>query len=62
MLLLDPQLYFGIQSGGSLVGSAKTINFNGSGISSVTVSSGIATINIESSSSGINPIVANIVF
>ena len=52
----------GIQSGGSLVGSAKTINFSGSGISSVTVSSGIATINIESSSSGINPIVANIVF
>ena len=52
----------GIQSGGSLVGSAKTINFNGSGISSVTVSSGIATINIEGSSSGINPIVANIVF
>ena len=48
----------GIQSGGSLVGSAKTINFNGSGISSVTVSSGIATININ----GINPIVANIVF
>ena len=31
----------GIQSGGSLVGSAKTINFNGSGISSVTVSSGM---------------------
>ena len=52
----------GIQSGGSLVGSAKTINFGGSGISSVTVSSGIATINIEGSSSGINPIVANIVF
>jgi len=52
----------GIQSGGSLVGSAKTINFAGSGISSVTVSSGVATINIEGSSSGINPIVANIVF
>lgn len=41
----------GIQSGGSLVGSAKTINFAGSGISSVTVSSNIATINITGGSS-----------
>jgi hypothetical protein len=53
----------GIATAGGTVGTGVTLfDFRGPGISSVTVSSGIATINIESSSSGINPIVANIVF
>jgi hypothetical protein len=36
----------GIQSGGGNIGFAGTINFTGAGVSSVTVSAGIATINI----------------
>ena len=39
-------LRVGIQSSGTLVGTAGTINFTGIGISSVTVASNIATINI----------------
>jgi hypothetical protein len=53
----------GIATAGGTVGTGVTLfDFRGPGISTVTVSSGIATINIEGSSSGINPIVANIVF
>lgn len=36
----------GISSGGSNLGTAGTINFTGAGISAITVSAGIATINI----------------
>jgi hypothetical protein len=36
----------GISSGGSVLGTAGTINFTGTGISTIIVSSGIATINI----------------
>ena len=36
----------GISSGGNSIGFAGTVNFTGLGVSSVTVSSGIATINI----------------
>jgi len=56
----------GIQSGGVLVGSAATINFNGPGISTVTVSSGVATINIEggggSSTPDISPVMMGMIF
>lgn len=36
----------GISSGGTNLGTAGTINFTGSGISTITVSAGIATVNI----------------
>jgi hypothetical protein len=47
----------GIATESGLVGSGATIlDFRGAGISTVTVSSGIATVNIEGGGGGINPI------
>jgi hypothetical protein len=47
----------GIATESGLVGSGATVlDFRGAGISTVTVSSGIATVNIEGGDVGINPI------
>jgi len=52
----------GIATAGGTVGTGVTLfDFRGPGISTVTVSSGIGTINITGGTVGIHPIVANIV-
>lgn len=42
----------GIQSEGISIGRAETINFAGAGVSSVTITSDIATVNIKSAGAG----------